>query len=249
MIGIGSGLSGLSGLSGMVGHKSTLLNGLVAYWPLTEASGDRSDLGPNGYTLTPTGTPLPGNDTGLVYPTAATFLRSSDDDGLTNSTAPKDWWVGKSFTIAAWVYLTSYPDSSPLYTYIDEQCSWGGGYALFVTGFALCMRLHYLGTTMVTHAPSDADSWHLNTWYLCRGWYDFDAQTDNSQVNLFAKDTQSFTTAPLSVTEPLYIGRDNLSAGKTWDGKIGPVGHWSRVLTDAEWTSLYNAGAGKKYPF
>jgi len=34
-----------------------------------------------------------------------------------------------------------------------------------------------------------------------------------------------------------------------FDGMIDEIGVWSRALTDAEVTQLYNAGAGLQYPF
>lgn len=47
-------------------------------------------------------------------------------------------------------------------------------------------------------------------------------------------------------TSNLWFGK---SVGDMYDGSIDEVGIWSRVLSDAEITQLYNGGAGLAYPF
>jgi hypothetical protein len=51
----------------------------------------------------------------------------------------------------------------------------------------------------------------------------------------------------LTNNNPFLIGFDNATTYFT--GSVDEMGRWSRLLTDAERTSLYNSGTGITYPF
>ena len=53
--------------------------------------------------------------------------------------------------------------------------------------------------------------------------------------------------APGDVTAPVQLGDD--SNGDYWDGRIGPVAFWKRVLSSDERALLWNQGNGLAYPF
>lgn len=44
-------------------------------------------------------------------------------------------------------------------------------------------------------------------------------------------------------------GQNFVVNGRAWNGIIGPVGFWHRVLTNAEKMTLYKNGVGFDYPF
>ncbi len=46
-----------------------------------------------------------------------------------------------------------------------------------------------------------------------------------------------------------YIGQTANGSDGHWDGKIDEVGLWTREITSAEETTLYNSGDGLQYPF
>jgi hypothetical protein len=56
-------------------------------------------------------------------------------------------------------------------------------------------------------------------------------------------DASGTLTSIYNGTAPVVIG------GPGADGIVDEVGYWSRLLTSAEVTSLYNSGAGLAYPF
>jgi Concanavalin A-like lectin/glucanases superfamily len=226
---------------------STLLNNLVAFWPLTEASGDRTDVSVNGLTLTAGGVVPPSRDTGKVYDYAADFDGTANDDVLTSSAAALLALAKTSFSIAAWVKLYSLP-SAPAYRYIASGAnnSWTHGFNFFVSGASIVLQiLNGHGGDKVTHADGVA----LNTWALCQGYWNSGIEVA-SRADNGSWDVQAYTSVLDANAGGFTVGaRVDLYAGKSWDGLIGPLMVWSRVLTTDEWTALYNAGAGVQYPF
>jgi hypothetical protein len=65
-------------------------------------------------------------------------------------------------------------------------------------------------------------------------------------------DNGTAVTVPKTTISPstfsFRIGTDERN-DLYWDGWIDEVGTWSRALSAAEETELYNAGAGKTHPF
>ena len=51
------------------------------------------------------------------------------------------------------------------------------------------------------------------------------------------------------VSASFAAGRPGDVNGSYWDGRIDELGVWGRVLSPAEISELYNAGAGLAYPF
>ena len=62
-----------------------------------------------------------------------------------------------------------------------------------------------------------------------------------------------YSSVNYNTNHPFRIGAytfsDNVSPMNFFNGTIDAVGIWNRVLTPTEITELYNAGAGKQYPF
>ena len=72
-------------------------------------------------------------------------------------------------------------------------------------------------------------------------------QVDNGTI-----DSTAHTLGVASVAEPYRIGTLLDGAGNKvafWDGTIDETGHWSRLLSTDEITSLWNSGNGETMPF
>jgi hypothetical protein len=84
--------------------------------------------------------------------------------------------------------------------------------------------------------PAVAGSWHL----VC-GEHDSVAGTIGISVDAKTLVTTSRATPPTAGTGGVYVG---LGGGGNWDGAVARAGIWSRKLTAAERTALYNSGIG-----
>ena len=233
-------------------QPASLLVGLESWWALDESS----------------------DGTGAVVRVDSHGTNDLTDNGTTPSTTGKvnlatqhtnavpDWLSHVSnaslqagdidFAFACWVYLDN-KTTSQFFVSKDDTIPVGDReYAIqYQLG---TNRFRFVVFTAVDVGEfSDANtlgSPAVATWYLIIGWHDSVANTVNIQVNNGAVDSVA-TSGPLQAAgaAEFQIGaRDNLGSRALLDGRVDEVGFWKRILTVAERTALYNAGAGVYYP-
>lgn len=219
---------------------STLLDDLVSYWKMDEATGSRVDsVGEND--LTENGTI--GSDTGIKG--SAADLDSASSEYL--SIASLEWLT--AWTVSMWIYIDSYSDSYVGLVSRDDSGSPRNQSTLYVKNNGKLAV--YIDTAAPTAASADgtgsqtlsAGAWTHIVWSYSAAtgiqtWVDTVADIDTAD-----SVTPSTTAAPFS------IGRDEANGVRFFNGRIDEVGIWSRVLTSAERDELYNAGSGVTYPF
>lgn len=220
-----------------------LTDGLVCYWRMEEASGTRVDQ-VSGRDLTDNNTVT--SNTGRQG-NAAQFTRANSE--YLSSVSHADLSPGDTdFTLQAWVYLDSKPSGSQM-RIIDK----------YQTGLKEYTLLYYQSGDrfeFVVSADGSSDSQYkdadtfgapsLGTWYLIHAWHDSVNNQIGISVNAGTADTAAHSGGIYQGAAPFEIGR-NLTNGFYWDGRIDEVALWSRVLTGAERTELYNGGAGLSY--
>lgn len=224
---------------------STLTDGLLAFWRMEEASGNRVDSVAS-IALAPTGTPTnAAGKTGqaLAFDTTAnTYLNAADSATLSVGT-------NQSFTIACWIYFNGTPSGA--------RGVVGKGNASIA--YANCeYLLGTSGTQLQWYIGNGSSSANLAaagvtlaaaTWYCVVAWYDATAdlmfiQVDNGTPSQLANANGSFDSAG-----PVEVGRQPQWSGSTpFDGRIDNVAFWKRTLTNDERTALYNSGNGQDYP-
>ena len=214
---------------------SSLLTGLLAYWKL-DTTGWIDSSG-NGKTLT--------NNNGVTLGTGkingdAVFNATSFNSLTTNIS------IGSSYTISAWVKI---PASGFDY---DGRCPIGSS----SNSNSPAIIADYGGTYFFYGANDDGDCnpdefnrpiLDLDTWYHIAGTSDAGSSTCKWYLNGTLMSEDSFSN--LFGTDELQLGAYDARAIPTFSGELDEVGIWNRALTGAEITSLYNAGAGKTYPF
>jgi len=228
---------------------STLLDNIVAYWKLDEASGTREDsVGSNDLTDNNTVTQAQGKVDEAAqftneYPNPYEYLSHADNADL--STGDID------FTIAAWVYGDRTPESNEYWGIVTKDSDsdsreyfliWNGNENRF--HFRVMDGSASKGEVKATTfgAPSTL------TWYFIVVWHDATANTVNIQVNNGTVDSAATSGAPADTDAEFRIGRDYSDNYRCWDGRIDEVGFWKRTLTEAERTALYNSGNGVSHP-
>lgn len=232
---IGNGPRGVQ-LSAPGGPSNDFLNGLMAYWPGNEASGNAIDAHIHGFDLTDTNTVTTAS--GLVYAAARQFT-AANSERLSRANEALLQGGDFDFTFATWFYADSYnggtgrtiaQDAAGAYwlslsNFVANRCSW----TVYNTG-ATAFTVTY-GTDIA-----------LSGWNLAIGWYRSSDKQVGLKINGNAAVTTTLTGTPrVAGTPDFEIG---FSGARYFDGRISPAGFWRREFTDAEKTAYYNAGLG-----
>lgn len=220
---------------------------LVSYWKMDEASNvTRVDVKAVN-NLTDQDSNLAqavGKINGAVLNIGGTNTRKL----ITAGNAPTLYGDGgKSFTISTWHYRVAWTNSAAIIAI------WGGAggnqYTLWNTattnqcGWAVADAG---GTTrtLLTGALS------LATWYHLVFGYNNATNQIFLIVNNGVPQYGACVGVKAGVTSPFAVGNYSIpGAGACMNARADETGYWNRVLTPTEITWLYNAGAGRTYPF
>lgn len=224
--------------------------GLVAYWPLTDASGSRYDALGGANTLTNnnvvTQATISSGGPGVYassFASASSQYLSVADNALV-STGDID------YTICAWVNIASTgADRSIISKY---GAAGTREFYLFYNNASARFQFSVSGdgtaTTGVLDSSLGAPS--TTTWYFLRVWHDATGNTVNIQSNLNTPVSAAHTAGSFDSASVLLIGAVLPAAPASFmNGQICQVGFWKRVLTTQEHAWLYNNGRGRLYPF
>ena len=230
------------------GHS--LLNGLISFWKLDEASGvARDSVGSNHLSATNN----PVSAAGRIGK-ARLFVAASNQalEGIDDFRIPRG--ANARFTISTWVNFTTITGDGNTYVGILSKGAAdtsGGEFALnYRIAPTNLFRFRVRGTDNVVSgvaqpaAPSPALT---ATWYHVLAWYD--GAAIKARVNMGTPASAAHTTGIFAGTNPFRIGRMGASTTDDMDGSVDETGIWNRVLSEAEMAYLYNSGFGKTYPF
>jgi hypothetical protein len=212
-------------------------NALLGHWPL---DGTGVDYAGNLNAVTPSG--------GLTWTTRGVAL-----DGSTGvlSTAGQVLRTDRSFTVTAWVNLTS---TAGFATAVSQD-------GLNVSGFFLqysaadgrwaFARTAADSTTAATTRALSTSAPATGTWTHLAGVYDANAGQVKLYVNGSLNGTASYTGG-WQAAGPLHIGRAlwNGGAADAFPGSIDEVRAYGRALSDAEVSSVYHVddSLAARYP-
>lgn len=233
---------------------SDLLTGIVSYWNMDEASGNRADsVGSNTLVDNNTVTSASG-----VISNAASFASASSE--FLNVTDNASISFSTSFSVSAWIRQDT--------TVALNRCffsKWNTS-----TGTASEFICRTLGSgseirVFIANASNDGGanagdttdaSMVADTFYHLGVVYDGSLTGNSNRLKIYLNGTQktlSFTgtiAASLpSTSADLWFGAESTSAGRPLNGKLDEVGLWNIALTSGQITRLYNGGAGCAYPF
>lgn len=212
--------------------SNPVLDGLVAYWKMDEAgSVPRLDSSGNAHTLAVNGTVNSGagkiNNGAVTNGAGANFLSCAD--AVFSGVAPFTAFVWFAPAVAnASLYIISHYNPGLLQGWAIRQDSTSNNFQLRINADLL-----YPGVTIVP-----------GTFYLVI--ITIEATQRTIRVNNGA-DVVAAADVPLNPAVNFVVGGN--SAGGTFSGTLDEVGIYNRVLTSAEKDALWNAGAGKQYPF
>lgn len=218
-----------------------LIDNLVSYWKLDEASGTRYDShGTNHLTDNNT----VASATGKIG-TAADFESTNTEylscaDNASLSTGDID------FTYSCWIN----PESLVIYPVIIRKGSDINDNVEYVLYYDTVNNALKFGVTWSGNygEVSSGSSLSTATWYFVVFHHDSVNNQLAISVNGGTLQTTSWSLGVDDSAFPFCLGA---SVGQSlwWDGLIDEVGFWKRVLTSGERTQLYNGGSGLAYPF
>lgn len=217
-----------------------LLNGLISYWKLDEASGNALDAhGANELTQI-SGV---GAGTGKING-ARTFNAGTQRLNIADNAALSVGDIG--FTFAGWVNI----DTKGADRGIVGKWNATGNQREYTLRFnnATDRFTFFVSSNGSTNSNvSSAGAPTLSTWYFVVIWHDPIANTINLQVNNGTVQSTSHSTGVFNGTAPFQLGGNDSGATQYFGGMLDEWGFWKAVLTADQRTALYNAGAALSY--
>lgn len=219
------------------------------WWSLNGVATD--EVG--GATLTLNNSPATG--TGLVYASAydleldsTQFLSRASQASLQLGDTTKSyvaWFKAESFVNSFHTVLGKDDEAAGASEYVIYAKNDGSGnyniqWAVFDAAGSTIASITLTGTNLAT-----------GTWYMVAVGHNHTTNEIWASLNAAAKTTAATGgTAPAAGGAQLRIGAIEFSgAERYFDGLVGPAGIATEELTADDLTSLYNAGAGRAYPF
>ncbi len=231
-------------------QSGNLGNGLIAYWTLDGSSIDTAGNGHDGADTSVTYAPGSGiiNQAAGFSATSVSRITIADAADL-KPTGP--------FTINSWLKTTSSgisSNASILQTFSQNSNVAG---IRFGQGGNSKMEL-LIGKNTGTANGTDYTDLQSNTNINDGNWHMWTAVYNGTILAIYLDGNPTPDASMASTMNPAYtpinyvrIGSHNFSGADfdTADASIDEIGFWSRALSMAEISTLYNNGAGSQYPF
>lgn len=220
------------------GSSSSLLDGLISYWKLDEASGTAVDsTGTNDLTAVnnPVATTGKIGNARQFVSASNQYLEVADNPSLNLQT----------ITWAGWVNLTTLA----LATIAGKAAV--GLYEWFLRYYSSTGRFQLLAApnnvNLYTASADNFGAPSAGVWYFIVCHVN-SAGLVSISINNGAANTTAMGGPMVSNTAKFRLGSRSDDVGKM-NGVVDEAGLWNRELTAAEITSLYNSGNGLTHPF
>lgn len=222
-----------------------LLEGIVAFWKMEEASGTRYDAVGSANLTDNNGVASAAADDPPYLDNSA-VLNRTDSDSLTvanESLAAGDF----DFVIACWAKPSA----------IQSDDGIVGRWQFSSGNYREYLIYNSPGNTINWYVSQDGNnsSSVTSTATIANdNWYSIITQHDNGtniqiSVNNETNVVTGHTSGAMTAVQDFEVGRYNGSTGY-WSGRVDALGFWkSRLFAADERTDWYNGGDGKQYPF
>lgn len=220
-----------------------LTDNIINYWKLDESSGNAADS-VGAVTLTNTASATYGAaliNNGLVANSGGYLRNSSDNTSLGTTTA---------WTINLWVWMSALPSGvNDFFFGLGDSANKLTYNIYYREDGSLRLRGERVLNGVSSPKVESVTSLSTSTWHMITFTF------DGAAIELFL-DASSVGSTSTSGTGSTDDGHGT-SVGATCTGaqplrtnvKVDEYGIWTRELSGAEITELYNSGAGLQYPF
>lgn len=232
---IGS-LSGLRLTGGSGAAPSPLLTGLIAYWKLDEASGPRIDSAGSNNLADANSV---GSVTGVIGG-AAGFVSTSSQ-----SLSCPPLLGGATWSVSLWLKVASGGATRSIFGAYNDASQTSPFCFLDATNRVSLDQFPPSGGSFVSATPLLNDVWYHIVVVQAN------LTTRKLYINAGEEGTHSegYTGSAPNIFRLGARGGASGALSSFQNGDIDEAGVWSRALTPAEITQLYNGGAGITYPF
>lgn len=218
-----------------------LIDSLISYWKLDEASGNALDAHSTNELTETSGTIAAA--TGKVG--GARDFEMLDTEYFTRADNAALSTGDIDFSLACWIN----PESSATSAILGKW-QWDGSgeheWVLWLNSMTPTFSVSTNGTSIAASAVWGSGL-STATWYFIVIWHDSVNNQIGISVNAGTPVTASHSGGVRDGTHAFDIGGSNNAS--FYDGLIDEVGFWKKVLTSDERTLLYNGGNGLPYPF
>lgn len=219
-----------------------LIDGLISYWKLDEASGNALDAhGDNDLTDNfNVGATVSGKINGARDFDGTGYFSISDNESLS---------LTGNFTFAVWVKADDLSENRGVIgKWMSPANTKSYGIRYDTTSDQFLFFVSPGSVTGISIASTVSGGIGTGTWYFIVVWHDADKDEIGISVNAGPPATQAHAGGVWDSDSPFEIGRGT-NPNLRWDGLIDEVGVWGRVLSSSEISELYNGGDGLAYPF
>lgn len=233
---------------------SSIDTGLVSYWGMSEASGNRADS-KGGNTLTDNNTVA--SATGIIGNGADFELANSESLSITDA-AQTGLDIISDLSFSCWIKIESQPADPDAFSIMYKWDSNQASYGLLYVNESTVKKLRFVGYTTCNGSNISLDknitAFTPGSWYHVVVTYDASGHPSGTgtveyYVNGISQGTSSNASLSslASCTGQFRIGC--LGGGIQWfmDGIIDEAAILSRVLRPLEIVSLYNGGTAISY--
>jgi len=210
--------------------------GLVSYWNLDEASGNRSDSHGTNH-LTDNNTVTSADNTHPGFGKAASFVAANSE--YLSLASQSVITSGQARTVAFWLNRTATAGANDTHFLIGNSVG-DGSRLIDIVGQGSDPNAQLTLFVNGTSTPS-AGFYSAGQWMLVV--YTYDGATTH-KIYVDTTERVSYTGGDSGNSGAMFVGNGPASPA---DMLMGALGVWSRVLTAQERTDLYAAGAGLFY--
>jgi hypothetical protein len=214
--------------------RSSLADGLVAYYPFNGNADDESGNGNHGivYGATLTTDRFGGEENAYRFDGIDDYIEIADSTSLD---------IEQQITIAAWVRFYSNPDGSSRIvdkSHTDCRAPWN------MYGLRMCCKASQFAFDVTTHGSNhilnSGNDYPPDAWYFVVGTYD--GSTQKLYVDGILDSSASVSGSIGTNNEPLLIGKHRGCKSQHFDGVLEDVRIYDRALSEAEIQTLYKEG-------
>ena len=227
-----------------VKNDPDLATSLVAYYELEEASGTRIDSHTNGYDLSEFNSVT--QQSPAIVGNGASFNRANSEYLRSTNSGLQ---ITSDISFAAWIY----PQSASARLLLWNTFTVSGGVRGLITSLEKSgSNFVFRFANYVSGSGKDANfnsaTFTVNTWAHLAFSYDISAGEVKVYKNGSLVETQTgFRTSITTLTNSYFGIDDNLGSVNFYNGDLDEMALWSKVITAAEITDLYNSGSGIPY--
>ncbi len=217
-----------------VKYSSTILSGLVAYWPFDGDANDRSVSMNNGVIngVTFTTNRLGNTNGACFFNDSGTYVGVPDSSTLDVTNMTLAFWFRMDSSTTARELVNKMGAEGTQSLSFGSEYSGGNGriYFRICTGGSLGSLTDLPSTTVIA----------MGTWYHFAGTYD--GSEMKIYINGVLENSTPKTGAIYNSAEEVKIGRYGYYSGWVFHGAIDNVAIWNRAVSSNEVWEVYDAG-------